>query len=402
MRKLTLSMTLLLAAAALASPALAQLNCVDDVVQPTIERPRADHVISYDSARQVIVMVGGTGDYEDSQRETWEFDGTRWRFKGFTPFGTRLKAGMVYDAARSQTVFFGGADPADPQPGTAYTHRGDTWSWNGSTWTQRATTGPAGRSDMSIAYDSQRQRIVMFGGADNVQSMGDTWEWNGTAWSLRATNGPPADYGTEMVYDSNRHVCVLMGGSQSMGTTWEWNGSSWIDHPTATNISGRHSHTMCFDPVRNKVIVYGGQSSLAETWEYDGIDWTLRTQESTPGIRRDSPMAFHVGIGRTVMFGGLISLHAGGVTWFYDGTAWTLLPESGDYGNLGERAGACAVQVTSGAGGQAVLFGGSTSDGLSNETWNFLDEYGWIPLRTAPQSTPPARRLAGLCLEYFG
>jgi hypothetical protein len=34
--------------------------------------------------------------------------------------------GMVYDAARQETVMFGGYGPG---------LKGDTWTWDGSTWT---------------------------------------------------------------------------------------------------------------------------------------------------------------------------------------------------------------------------------------------------------------------------
>ncbi len=40
----------------------------------------------------------------------------------------------------------------------------DTWSWNGSSWTLLATTGPAPRSMGHLAYDRKRDRVVLFGG----------------------------------------------------------------------------------------------------------------------------------------------------------------------------------------------------------------------------------------------
>ena len=57
----------------------------------------------------------------------------------------------------------------------------DTWEWNGTVWTQRSITGPPQRYEHSMAYDSARDRIVLFGGA-NGWFLGDTWEWDSSIW----------------------------------------------------------------------------------------------------------------------------------------------------------------------------------------------------------------------------
>jgi len=51
----------------------------------------------------------------------------------------------------------------------------NTWEWDGKHWTQRQDIGPAARAFAALAYDSKRQRAVLFGGVG--QSLfGDTWE----------------------------------------------------------------------------------------------------------------------------------------------------------------------------------------------------------------------------------
>ena len=40
--------------------------------------------------------------------------------------------------------------------------------------------------------------------------MGDTWEWDGTTWTQRATSGPPARYDLELHADGDfSHACYL-------------------------------------------------------------------------------------------------------------------------------------------------------------------------------------------------
>ncbi len=101
-------------------------------------------------------------------------------------------------------------------------------------WVQVATQGPPLREMASMAYDSDRQVTVLFGGHDlNLQGsqiLGDTWEFDGTNWAQRfPSNSPAARDEAQMVYDSNRHRSVLFGGQIiSNGLfklsleTWEW------------------------------------------------------------------------------------------------------------------------------------------------------------------------------------
>jgi flavin-dependent dehydrogenase len=53
-----------------------------------------------------------------------------------------------------------------------------------------------------MAYDSTRRRIVMFGGRTrNFQFFGDTWEWDGGSWSQVMVSGPSARQTAAMAFD---------------------------------------------------------------------------------------------------------------------------------------------------------------------------------------------------------
>ena len=54
----------------------------------------------------------------------------------------------------------------------------DTWEWKDLRWTQRQNMGPPKRTAHDMAYDIQRERLVLFGGLDlkPVIKFGDTWE----------------------------------------------------------------------------------------------------------------------------------------------------------------------------------------------------------------------------------
>ena len=76
---------------------------------------------------------------------------------------------MSFDSERNKTVLFAGVS-----------HKvqnifNDTWVWDGKFWTERQDIGPQ-KGLHSMACDSQRKHVVLFGGADNIVALSDTWE----------------------------------------------------------------------------------------------------------------------------------------------------------------------------------------------------------------------------------
>jgi len=151
----------------------------------------------------------------------------------------RFNAGMAYDSARQRTVLFGGQAVSGPT--------NDTWAWDGTPWTQMEDIGPAPRSAHALAYDSVRQRIVLFGGIAGATIFGDTWEWDGTEWTQIADTGPGARQGVALTFDSRIKRVVLFGGSTVQSYTVD-TGSFW----TGQHYETRYSYF-----------------PLNDTWEWD-------------------------------------------------------------------------------------------------------------------------------------
>jgi hypothetical protein len=92
----------------------------------------------------------------------------------------------------------------------------DLWGWNGTVWSlldSGAAVSP--RWAGAMAFDSLRNRAVVFGGA--AQSFPgyapDTLEWDGTRWhTLKPPVQPPYRIDTAMAYDQRRGRTVLFGG----------------------------------------------------------------------------------------------------------------------------------------------------------------------------------------------
>ena len=269
-------------------------------------------------------------------------------------------------------------------------------------------TGPAGfaRFSMGIAYDSDREVVVVFGGRTG-EAFDDTWEYDGASWTqIDTTNSPPARFWHSMVYDSNRQRMVLYGGwNEDSGIvfadTWEYDGSDWHEVVTVPSPPARNAMSMAFDSHANKVVLFGGQGSAGEyndTWEYDGTNWSQVITATSPPRGTLAAMAFDSVRNRTVFFGSGVVFdpaHSDTGTWEYDGVNWikvitpTMPPgrwaHSMVYDSVHQRM---------------VLFGGYSVGLLdgdqTNDTWVY-DGFDWKQIFT--DTVPPENEQHGMAYD---
>ena len=230
----------------------------------------------------------------------------------------RSAHGMAYDSWRQRTVMFGGYYGR---------YRGDTWEWGGKQWAQiKPATSPSARFYHAMAYDSGRRRTVLFGGAVSTSRLGDTWEWDGKLWTLiKPTTSPSPRAAAGMVYDAARQRTVLFGGLRTgaLADTWEWDGKIWTLIKPTTSPSARFYHAMVYDSARRRTVLFGGYNFtngvLGDTWEWDGRNWTLIRSTTSPSARGVAAMAYDSARQRAVLFGGYTRNNVGGLrdTWEY-------------------------------------------------------------------------------------
>lgn len=279
----------------------------------------------------------------------------------------RSDHGMVFDTLRNRCVLFGGRLASGARVS-------DTWEWDGTTWSQVSNIGPSPRSSMALAYDSARNRVVLFGGNDGA-IRGDTWEWDGSTWipQLLAT-GPGARESAAMTYDSVRQRTVLFGGQSGAtfyGDTWEWNGSTWQQVGQGSAPLARTESAMVFDSMRSRAVLFGGAGpvggagpSPTDTWEWDGGAWSLVATVGPPG-RTGHGMVFDSLRGRCVVTGGFDQSSWVSGTWEWDGTAWSMVLS-------GMPISSHAMAFDS-YRGRTVLFGGNQNGWPSQpNTWELV------------------------------
>lgn len=295
-----------------------------------------------------------------------------WTLEAATGPYPRVLTAIAFDSARGCAVLYGGA-PWNPGGGT-FISRQDTWEWNGSVWTERPVSGPGIRGLHGMAYDSWRQRIVLFGGA--FFETPDTWEWDGLQWLRVASFGPSHRYGAAMTFDSTRGRTVLHGGSPTqnagdLADTWEWDGVIWVRVAT-TGPAPRGRHAMAFDAARSRVVLFGGlfgslynNQFYGDTWEWDGETWRL-VSVTGPAARRSHGMASHVhGVH---LFGGTCYTTTSqimGDSWIWNGSTWSVHAFQGP----GERTSFAMTQDD--VRNRSLVFGGARSNNtFSSELWS--------------------------------
>jgi hypothetical protein len=180
-------------------------------LKPTTSPPnRSGHSMVYDSCCRRVVLFGGAYSAV-TFADTWEWDGANWLDRtpktGNPP--ARYDHSMAFDSGRGRVVLYGGVNKA---------YLSDTWEWNGlgRTWTKRTpATAPNATHGHAMAYDSARQRVVLFGGWGPLP-VDETWEWDGCAgtWIERVPKRftPFARHDPVMAYDSERERVVLFWG----------------------------------------------------------------------------------------------------------------------------------------------------------------------------------------------
>lgn len=256
----------------------------------------------------------------------------------------RTYARMVFDPEGQHTVLFGGEGSFDVGTQLIY-DSAETWTWGGSRWTQVfPATSPTARAAHGMVYDSIGSRIVLFGGRQQKTSIdgkitlfNDTWVWDGGNWSeIHTPNAPDPRHLFGMAFDSARNRIVLYGGShyaadgetfEALGDTWEFDGTTWTKIAVATEPKVNYPQ-LAYDAARNQVIMIGSDDTVATAmYAYDpvGRAWNKLTPEKLPSCANDSSVVYRPSTQTVVLTGGVCNATTSvfDSTWEWNGTNWT-------------------------------------------------------------------------------
>ena len=263
----------------------------------------------------------------------------------------RVDTAMAYDAESDRTILYAGFisnEKFAPQ---------DTWSFDMSTvtWTKMKNEGPPNRYGHSMVYDSESDRMIVFGGWDFAENVGtnDTWayDYNTDTWTeVVSAVRPPGRNFQAMAYDSKADRVILFGGDTGgLNDTSVWvldyNSQTWQERKPAAGPSSRWLHEMAYVSEADRTILFGGYTGSGElapnyslnspeTWAYDYNlnTWTLLNPGANPGALSEFGLAYLESVDRLLQFGGI--MNDGNIsdkTWLYDFNAntWTgVTPET--------------------------------------------------------------------------
>lgn len=287
-----------------------------DVEGPTA---RGRHMMAYGDGLVWMLggryrVDGGSGEYTLFP-DLWTFDplGPNWRrvsVSGPQP-EARVNGTLAWDAKRDELWLFGGNASAS---GAGYSPLADVWVFDPETsaWRQEIfADAPAPRLFHTALYDHVRDRVVVFGGADetafnqNATYFSDVWalDLDLIRWDrLHDGSGaaPEGRFWSRWVYDTERDSYLLFGGHDdetlgnrndaweflpdegvwvqlALGDTFNAPANGFCDFPADfTTVDSslperRNAHTMVWSPTCRRAVAFGGKTDCGasdDVWEY--------------------------------------------------------------------------------------------------------------------------------------
>ena len=246
--------------------------------------PRAYHVSTYSRTMGATLVYGGERRGFEPFGDLWSLNSSDGVWTNITPPsgpGPLVAAAGIYAPAHSSMIVFGGGQAQQVKNGT-WIHDSESNTWSEST----SGISPPARIAHSMAYDSKRDRGILFGGDPKVDLsvLNDTWEFDTSnkSWLRIITNTtPPGRSWHSMAYDQETGMSLLFGGANSTGSRFEFLNDTWAFDPSQGEwfrvaLSGgpppTRYHPLVYDPVARGIVLFGGM--VDSTVSYDS--WILR------------------------------------------------------------------------------------------------------------------------------
>jgi hypothetical protein len=236
-----------------------------------------------------------------------------------------------------------------------------------------------------MAWDSIRQRIVLFGGSVGGSYFTDLWAWDGSTWTLLLPSTPVVASGTTrfLVHDPIRDRLVLLSLNGVQVAVAECDFSTWTGiTPVAPWPANSFFGAVAFDPVTNRTTYLPIGNPTAALWRWNGATWTSQTV--TGAVNQFTARLVHDPVtSRLLLAGGTNSGDANSLFGLnLAGTAWLPLASGGPWAQEG---GACFDTVRN-----RLVFVGGTAVGtpVDSSVWEW--NVGPWQRRT---NAPPGTRL---------
>jgi hypothetical protein len=345
--------------------------------------------------------------------------------------------GMAFDAESNVLVLHGGFDM------NTRAEYNDTWTFSldSNNWVNQNPTPrpPSGNAMTSMAYDSKNDLVVLFGGSfNNSEVLGDTWiyDYNSNTWTnVTPSFSPPPRDAHAVAYDSQSERIIVFGGrarltesvvsgyneSDFLHDVWSYNvdTNTWTNVTPAEGPTGRFFHGLAYDSKADCVLLFGGQTYeifsigtdfagvMGDTWAFDleAGTWTNRTPAISPGPRSYTVMTYDASADYTILYAGSLGAGGGayndilyGDTWAYNynTNTWTEMNSPSSAGTRMRHA-----MAYNNVSSLSIMFGGqihTEGSAPTAETWTYT--YQLNP-PSAPRNLSVSIGEAALNLEWL-
>lgn len=171
--------------------------------------------------------------------------------------------GLAYDSESELMILFGGQIGECCGPETV---SDETWSFDVSTdqWIRMDPPTAPISGWGAITYDAESDRTILFGaGAYFPQIGNETWAYdaNGDTWAQMA-DGPERLLGAALAYDAESDRVILFGGydmARAHDDTWayDFNTDTWTEMNPATRPKARNYQAVAYDAESDRVLIWG-------------------------------------------------------------------------------------------------------------------------------------------------
>ncbi|MDA0336584.1 MAG: hypothetical protein O2782_15590 [bacterium] len=296
--------------------------------------PSARHTAAaiYDPVGERIVLFGGrsaAGDHND----VWAFDLHSHDWRQLQPGGAapmpRFSHNAVYDALGQRMLVWSGRS-LDAAGSTLHN---DVWALDLRTqqWTQllAASAAPIARYGTAAVYDPVARELVSFAGFTTQGRFDDTWRFDpaGRIWRdvTLASPQPGERCLHAAAYDSQRHRMIMFGGQRgtaALDDAWALDLATdrWSVLPPAPATGGRKFPAVTYDPSADRFLLFGGETTAGtrggDLWALDLASQRWSVLTTTGPAPRDGAVLVHVPAqSRLLLFGGATPDGNAGDTW---------------------------------------------------------------------------------------
>jgi hypothetical protein len=238
--------------------------------------------------------------------------------------GPRTLAAVAYDSYRQRAVLFGGFSIWD---GNDWVYDNSTWEWDGQDWQKIETPiAPAGRVRHAMVYDEVRGKVLLYGGQNRSGILADLWEWDGSTWHrLCPVCNPAARFSHQMVFDTARQQVLMYGGADGkklFPEGWTWDGKGWTYLSFESSAPALYNAFLVYDPQREQAMSFLG-TEWGGTWVWEDLTWRKLNLAVQPPLREDATLVYDPVHHESVLFGGIDNgTLQFNDTWTFDGKNW--------------------------------------------------------------------------------